>query len=539
MATRSSRSTFAAVLCCSLAACGSISGRRSPSPAFREIYEAAASAAAEPARRSRPRRPVSLEARQVPLADLLREMAAEYGVSSVAETSLNELTVDLQLHGVTEADAMSAIARSVGTQLLRLGSVYVLGEAQEGDYASVVSRVEGLDGDELADALEPFASSGLNLSAVGPLVTAAGPAPAVAVFADALDRLSEVNRPRWCVQLVVVEVTESAARRLSLDVTPASDVAMSLATGAGLTAAASLDLAAVLEAGQSEDGVTAVAEPLLICAEGRPATVSIGERLPIRSRSVAENGRVSDTGVEFEDVGLSITATVTAASPDDARLHLAFERSSQSGEADGVPVISSQSVDVTAELVPGGVYLLAGLESWRQTDARNLGRLLGRSSGRSKLRLQVWGRVQRYDAGVDESRALPTLRLGDPDPQPGHSVLLAPLPDGVEEGGRSAGPPAASPVLPELWHRLRAEASAGGGDVRPPVSDAALEDPQPGPGQGVRGEPPAEALTPAEDAGRREDPEKAAAGLAKPNITGDKAPSHSASSLFGKPGGRL
>lgn len=372
--------------------CTSIEPRTSRE-AFKQVYRPAV----PPAREQYDRQTLEVAFDGIPLWLAVQRIAKEMNVSVAVASNARNLPVAGTFRGATASEVIAGMAASVGVAASKTGRAYFLGQDLSGERASLVRPVMNVDADTIQEAVDILGDEVHATVSPQGVVIVAGSWTAVAEAEAMFQSLEAVDVSRWIVQLVFLEVSDKAASELAMEVTPSADVALRLATDAANTADATVALQAVLSASAEIEGVETIAEPLLLLIEGQAANLVIGERFPIRNRTVSDQGTVSDRDVSFLQTGLEITATVTTAATNAARLDLNFSRSSAVGESDGVPVVATQTFSTVADLEVGGVYLVGSLDTDEARENGSTFLRLGRGHSTRKSRVQVWCRVHRYN----------------------------------------------------------------------------------------------------------------------------------------------
>jgi type II secretory pathway component GspD/PulD (secretin) len=100
---------------------------------------------------------------------------------------------------------------------------------------------------------------------------------------------------------------------------------------------------------------------VLVVAEGAQAILKQGSRVPIVTGSYDAGTPTQNTQVQYQDVGLSIEATL-----DGESLHSKVVQTSPAEEKSGVgmqdPIVLQTVLDTTANLMPGNAVVLGSLD---------------------------------------------------------------------------------------------------------------------------------------------------------------------------------
>jgi len=422
------KSCFVLVVCCLLSACAKLDKPKATAgPEFSEVYKRlqaetkgqrwATSFAGEPV--------LSMTARDSRLSDFLRLLATETGASIVSDMSLDNQTVSLELTDQPLSVILSVVARRVGAELTKKGTVYYLGNLRSSDVGVLVRRAPRLPPEELKAAVEVLRSPlGKVVSYDGGVLVVGDRVEALQQMAEMLDRLDELPTVTWVVQLHVVELGERDLRTLGLDLEPALDLAVtfgaasSAAAGAvaGVARAAELKggLSAVLQAEAESETMSIVADPLFLVADGTEATYSRGETYLLAKRATTQGGAVETTGFQQVRAGVDFSISCREVASECLRMRLDFA----SDEVvrlldDGRPVVKGEQLHSEADMVSGGVYLMGSMR--RQRERRGLLHWLriGGSRETESTVLHVYARAYRIADGLTErSRPRPAAAGG-------------------------------------------------------------------------------------------------------------------------------
>lgn len=146
----------------------------------------------------------------------------------------------------------------------------------------------------------------------------------------------------------------------------------------------------------------------LLPSDSREGTIERRERIPIRLNSVSTSpgASVASSSLQTYKVGLSVKASVREVSDELVRLVVNCSSSDLTEfTGDGLPRIKTDEVDVSADVVNGGVYLLGSLRRESLTAGRGKWLQWGDKVQRDGAVVQVWARVFRV--GVPVERELP------------------------------------------------------------------------------------------------------------------------------------
>src|SRR5687767_13838600 len=114
-------------------------------PTFERVYREVEAASRQP-REAGARGPkLSIACQGVPLHEILRYLAQETGASIVAEQGLDVRPVSLEVYEQELEDVLGVIARRVGVEVSRTGSLYFIGHLRSEDKGVLVRRATRLN----------------------------------------------------------------------------------------------------------------------------------------------------------------------------------------------------------------------------------------------------------------------------------------------------------------------------------------------------------------------------------------------------------
>jgi type II secretory pathway component GspD/PulD (secretin) len=367
---------------------------------------------------------VTMVAQDMSVGDFMRYVANATGLSVVAEQSLDDKHVTVNVRDVPIDDVLQAVARRLGVQLTKAGSVYYLGVLRAEDRGVLVRRVPRLSSDDLKGAVTTLLSEFGRVSAYPDgLVVVGDRVEVIQRVSEMLDRVEIAGSETWVVQLYVIEKNRSDNSDIGVDIVPAAELAATLATASGrvvqpLTGKATASLEATLRAALSKNRARIVTSPMFLLADGGQTRFTSGKQILVPRRNVSDQGTVTTVGYDTLQAGTSILLHVRELDHVKAAVSLTLTFSTLEGyAADGVaPIINPTGLDCTVNVVAGGVYL-AGVFDQVGTTASVSGPLtLGIKTSQETHRFEVWMRVYRVGPASLENpeAALPHAVEGIP-----------------------------------------------------------------------------------------------------------------------------
>ena len=259
---------------------------------------------------------VTMVAQDMSVGDFLRYVANATSLSVVAEQSLDDKHVTVNVRDVPIDDVLQAVARRLGVQLTKAGSVYYLGVLRAEDRGVLVRRVPRLSSDDLKGAVTTLLSEFGRVSAYPDgLVVVGDRVEVIQRVSEMLDRVEKAGSETWVVQLYVLEKNSSDTSDIGVDIVPAAELAASLATASGsfthpLTGKASASLDATLRAALAKSRAKIVTSPMFLLADGGQTKFTSGKQILVPRRNVSNQGTVTTVGYDTFQAGTSIVVRV-------------------------------------------------------------------------------------------------------------------------------------------------------------------------------------------------------------------------------------
>lgn len=410
------------VWCLSVGCSGPMGG--GAAVAWRDYYAEASAVAAASRERAAPAEAlISCSVAGMPFRDFLRYVASRGGeLSIVADASLDDQVVSLEVTGEPVSRVLAAVARRCGVQVTRIGRMYYIGTLRPEDRGLFVRRISRLSAEELADSLGTLVSDNGRVRCYSDgLVVVADRVEVLERVGELCDAIEAAPLGAWVVQAYIVSVGSGDRVKLGLDVTPALDVAYTVAVSGELrsvdvtgTLTGAGGLHALLHAVRESSESRVVAEPLLLMGDGEEGSFISGERVPVPRRTVSDQGTVTIVGYDYVQSGLQVRVVLREAGGSSARLGLDVTMSDVSRMVQEAPVTVERSLKTRVLCQSGVGYLVGTLE--RRVDSSGWTGTLGLVPDvtHSAESLQVWVRCVRVDArGNQGPTAGPVLSGGE------------------------------------------------------------------------------------------------------------------------------
>jgi general secretion pathway protein D len=179
----------------------------------------------------------------------------------------------------------------------------------------------------------------------------------------------------------IVELDDTAARQVGLDLAPDGTGAIAEAAGQTTGSGASLrtasvaqlgvNLAANLYAQVTLGNAKIIAKPRILAQSGQPASILTGDAIPIVTNVVvAGAGAVSSQQVNYVNVGVNLQIQPRVSSDGYVTSHIYSEVSSVTQYVNGIPQISQRTANTTATVRDGEAFVIGGL--LQDNEIRNL-----------------------------------------------------------------------------------------------------------------------------------------------------------------------
>jgi general secretion pathway protein D len=181
----------------------------------------------------------------------------------------------------------------------------------------------------------------------------------------------------------IVELSDTAARNIGLDLSPGGTGAIVQATGASASTGTSTqsgpvqfgaNLAANLYAQIQLGNAKIIAKPRILAQSGQQASILTGDAIPIVTNViVAGAGAVSSQQVNYVNVGVNLQIQPRVSSDGFVTSHIYSEVSSVTQFVNGIPQISQRTASTTATVHDGDSFVIGGL--LQDNEIRNLSKL--------------------------------------------------------------------------------------------------------------------------------------------------------------------
>lgn len=416
---------------------------------------------------------LSMSAQEMPFSTFARVVSDRTGVSIVADASLDDKLVTIDVVDEDVASVLGVVARRVGVQVTRSGSLFYLGDLRPEDRGVFVRKVDRLTEDELTAAVSVLLSENGRVSTYGDgLVVVADRVEVVSRVREMLDAIEAAPADSWVVQLHLISMRNRDATRLGFDVQPSAEIAATFAQVSGgnnnvgelkLNAAFN----AVLQAESDSETVEVLTDPMFVMLDGETARVADGDRVPIITPTF-QDGVVISEQVEFLQTGIEVEVGVRDLGSGRALLSIQASVSDVVGFVQFQPIVNQQDFTTRASVASGGVYLLGSLR--RSARSETIRGPLSVDVGRSAADqvVQVWARTYRIQSPKRQavaSTVVPPVASAEAGATEAHPIAWTGEPEAdqllAETIARDDGRPGDTPYIEWLLSQVR------GGDTGP------------------------------------------------------------------------
>lgn len=285
-------------------------------------------------------------------------------MSLVCASDLHTGAVAAEFVNVDAQTAFEQMAAAAQVEVAYVGGVVSFSKSSGQQALSVYDL--GYTGPDLAAAVSQLGEAKTRV--VGDRLVVVGKPRELDAIAEGIDVLTE-GPDGWLLSVYVFQASEELSTELgvSLGLGAKVDVSAVLTRGAAVFTGprAEFLLSAVGRASQAGSSTRLVTEGSLFVLEGRDASMSQGEVIPVPRRTVSDQGTVTINGYEQVRTGFQFTATARRV-PGGVLLDLEPTLSQVTRFIGEVPATSERTVRGTVVVSDGDWVVLSGLDaaSW-------------------------------------------------------------------------------------------------------------------------------------------------------------------------------
>jgi general secretion pathway protein D len=182
----------------------------------------------------------------------------------------------------------------------------------------------------------------------------------------------------------IVELDDTAAKTIGLDLAPDGTGAIIEATGASTGGGATIRTGAFPQLGANLNAnlyaqvqlgnAKIIAKPRILAESGEPASILTGDAIPIVTNVVvAGAGSISSQQVNYVNVGVNLQIQPRVSSDGFVTSHIYSEVSSVTQYVNGIPQISQRTASTIASVRDGQSFVIGGL--LQDNEIRNLSKI--------------------------------------------------------------------------------------------------------------------------------------------------------------------
>ncbi len=286
----------------------------------------------------------------------------------VVKGDLLEKDVVGDFNGVPASLAIRSLAMQLEEKqdvIRRDKNVYLIGQATHDDMVVRVYHIAGESAESYKSAFSALLSSQAKVAVVNDTLVCKD-IPTGIANVDLLFNSITSARGQYVVEVKFVEVNRSWAKSYGLKFENLGKLDLNAVFGGGVessTAIAGLQLSALLDANETQNGAVLVTTQRVHCIEGKDSDMQVGQTVPIAKKSVSDNGTVTTTDFEYVDTGMLLSVSVRSESDGNLRVSVKPEQSSIIGYIEGAPIRARRRLDTTAVIKAGGVVVVGGFDS--------------------------------------------------------------------------------------------------------------------------------------------------------------------------------
>jgi type II secretory pathway component GspD/PulD (secretin) len=398
--------------CQSLVNRTAVSSVRPKPVAFAGIYqqwvpENLAGASVEEERR------ITISADQMTVAEFVRTVSDQAGVSVIVESGLETKTITMEIRYQPIGEVLNFVARRFKVNVRKQGTLYYLGALQPDDRGVLVRRVRRLSKEQLTEVLQVFSGqNGRSAQFADGLIVVGDSVEVLGRINEMINLVEATDTPVWVVQLHLISYSRNAVDELGINVETAAKAGLAFASGSALGGARiswelATSLDAVLQVAYSRDDVAVTAAPMFIVSDGEKASFVQGDRVPIPRRTVSPEGTVTTAGFDYVQTGVNVELTLRETAERAARVDVVVNMSDVKRFVEEAPVTGEERFQTGAVIKAGGVYLLGTLVKDRSRGRNALGWQSQEYLSWEAQVVQVWAHTYRIGGAVVTS-AIPS-----------------------------------------------------------------------------------------------------------------------------------
>jgi len=343
---------------------------------------------------------LSLSTQGMELNKFLRWISDNGNVSVVAESNLDTRLVVLDVVNQPVSEILGVVARRLGVQVTRSGTLYFLGDLKPEDRGVYVRKVTRLDADEVYQAVAILLSEhGRCVTYPDGMCLVGDRVEVINKIDELLNSIQAIPADSWVVQYYVLSVTEGHEKELGVDISSSLDLAFTLHNGEADILNNGL-LSALIRAEKSTTLIDMVAQPLMAMLDGKQATFNNGEILRVPQKTVSDQGTVTTTGYETINTGLTLVSSIRDLGGSKAKLKTELTMAQLINYIEDAPVLSNDSFFTEVSIESGGVYLIGSLNIINTSDRNKHFLNSYEISSQEKRQIQIYVKAHKIKGEI-------------------------------------------------------------------------------------------------------------------------------------------
>ena len=335
---------------------------------------------------------IDLSAAGMSLSSILRYLSDTYSLSVVADLSLLDKTVTLELRQASVSSAFTALSRQLGTSYIQDSDLHILSSNQSYDKAVLCVRCPSIEFQAILPSV--MSTSGRYIYSDGVLMVF--DTAVVLRRVSALIKSLDLMPLQYSVQFFLIIVRRDLMAKAGFNLKPSGkmtyDISQQKVNFEDIALEGLFDLAGSASIGKI------LCRPMLFCRLGVVSTWGDGEQVPVPRKQVSQYGAVTTVGYDITKTGLQFECTVSTSSASTVLVNVKTSVSDIVRYVDDqVPVLRSMDYSFQAHMLPGRLYLLGDMT--RDDDKYGVADILHLSADNSRSIVQLWAVVYPITVG--------------------------------------------------------------------------------------------------------------------------------------------
>lgn len=324
---------------------------------------------------------IDLDLRGVELEEAFRSLADIAGLNVVIGEDLSG-NVRVNLKNMDFLQAVDMLTKPRGLDYrIKDNTIVIDSENNLRNFDERETKVFQLKNDNLEEVRENLQStiqedhySDMNTSNISININENLEALVITGYNDELIRIEEileeidVEKEQVMLQVIVQDISRSKVKDLGInwsfgdmlvgqtEMVETEEGVEEVETGGFDFGMSNLDFDSMLDFLESKGDSNILANPQIATLDGEQASITIGDRVPIRRSASSE-----DDEVDFEEVGVMLDIEPKVLEDDKIRIKANPEVSSTTGYEGNLPIISTREVETTIRVEDGKTIAIGGL----------------------------------------------------------------------------------------------------------------------------------------------------------------------------------